>query len=153
MDFYAKIVEVTREIFDTMIMLDIIPGQPLTKHISKFNCSLSAMVGFAGLKRGNLTLHTPEKVAIGLTQSFLGTEIEKINEEVEDAMGELANMIAGSLKPFISAKDKSVELSLPSVVYGKEYTMTVISKADWIIVPFSVSYGDFLVGLEFKSQA
>ena len=153
MDFHAKIVEVTKEIFETMIMLDVIPGQPLKEHVSKFNCSLSAMVGFAGLKQGNLTIHAPENVAIALTQSFLGTEITDINEEVEDAMGELANMIAGSLKPFINKDGKSVELSLPSVVYGKEYTMTVIAKADWIIVPFTVSQGQFLVGLEFKTQS
>jgi chemotaxis protein CheX len=152
MDFHAKIVEVTKEIFETMIMMDVTPGQPLAEHVSKFNCSLSAMVGFAGFKQGNLTIHTPEKVAIGITQSFLGTEIEEINEDVQDAMGELANMIAGSLKPTISNDGKNVELSLPSVVYGKEYTMVVVAKADWIIVPFTVSYGQFLVGLEFKNQ-
>jgi chemotaxis protein CheX len=152
MDFHAKIVEVTKEIFETMIMMDVTPGQPLAEHVSKFNCSLSAMVGFAGFKQGNLTIHTPEKVAIGITQSFLGTEIEEINEDVQDAMGELANMIAGSLKPAISNDGKNVELSLPSVVYGKEYTMIVVAKADWIIVPFTVSYGQFLVGLEFKNQ-
>jgi chemotaxis protein CheX len=152
MDFHAKIVEVTKEIFETMIMLDVTPGQPLAEHVSRFNCSLSAMVGFAGFKQGNLTIHTPEKVAIGLTQSFLGTDIEEINEDVQDAMGELANMIAGSLKPIISNEGKTVELSLPSVVYGKEYTMTAVAKSDWIIVPFTVSYGQFLVSLEFKNQ-
>jgi chemotaxis protein CheX len=152
MDCHAKIVEVTKEIFETMIMLDVTPGQPLAEHVSRFNCSLSAMVGFAGFKQGNLTIHTPEKVAIGLTQSFLGTDIEEINEDVQDAMGELANMIAGSLKPIISNEGKTVELSLPSVVYGKEYTMTAVAKSDWIIVPFTVSYGQFLVSLEFKNQ-
>jgi chemotaxis protein CheX len=153
MDFHAKIVEVTKEIFETMIMMDVTPGQPLAEHVSKFKCSLSAMIGFAGFKQGNLTIHAPEKVAIGLTQNFIGTEIEEINEDVQDAMGELANMIAGSLKPIISNGGKSIELSLPSVVYGKEYTMTVVSKADWIIVPFTVSHGQFLVGLEFKNQS
>lgn len=154
MDFHAKIIEVTKEIFETMIMMDVTPGQPLAEYVSKFNCSLSAMVGFAGFKQGNLTIHIPEKVAIGLTQSFLGTEIEEINEDVQDAMGELANMIAGSLKPIMSieGKGKGVELSLPSVVYGAEYTMTAVAKSDWIIVPFTVSYGQFLVSLEFKNQ-
>ena len=152
MDFHTKIVEVTKEIFETMIMMDVTPGQPLAEHVSKFNYSLSAMVGFAGLKQGNLTIHAPEEVAIGLTQSFLGADIEEINEDVQDAMGELANMIAGSLKPTISNEGKTVELSLPSVVYGKEYTMTAVAKSDWIIVPFTVSYGQFLVSLEFKNQ-
>lgn len=152
MDFTEKIVEVTREIFETMVMVDVTPGVPLNEHVSRFEYSLSAMVGFAGFKQGNLSIHAPDKVARGLTQDFLGMDVEEINEDVEDAMGELANMLAGSLKPFISENGGKVELSLPSVVHGEEYTLTVINKADWVIVPFSVSHGDFMVGLELKKQ-
>ena len=153
MEYTEKIVEVTKEIFETMIMVDVTPGEPLVEHVSRFKCSLSAMVGFAGFKQGNLAIHASDKVAKGLTQDFLGMEIDSINEDVEDAMGELANMLAGSMKPFISAEGGKVELSLPSVVYGEEYTLTVVNKADWVIVPFSTSHGEFLVGLEFKKQS
>ncbi len=153
MDFTEKIVEVTREIFDTMVMTEVSPGRELEEYVSQFKSSLSAMVGFAGYKQGNLALHLPDRVAKGLTSDFLGVEVEEINEDVQDAMGELANMLAGSLKPYISNDGEKVELSLPSVVYGEEYTLMVVNKADWVIVPFSVSHGDFLVSLEFKKQA
>lgn len=152
MDFTDKIIDATREIFETMIMVDVTPGEALSEHVSKFKFSLSAMVGFAGFKQGNLAIHVPDKVAKGLTGDFLGVEVDEINEDVQDAMGELANMLAGSLKPFIANDGGKVDLSLPSVVHGEEYTLTVINKADWIIVPFSVSHGDFLVGLELKKQ-
>ena len=152
MDFTEKIIDATREIFETMIMVEVTPGEALSEHVSKFKCSLSAMVGFAGFKQGNLAIHVPDKVAKGLTGDFLGVEVDEINEDVQDAMGELANMLAGSLKPLIANDGGKVELSLPSVVHGEEYTLTVINKADWIIVPFSVSHGDFLVGLELKKQ-
>lgn len=152
MDFTEKIIDATREIFETMIMVDVTPGEALTEHVSKFKFSLSAMVGFAGFKQGNLAIHAPDKVAMGLTSDFLGVEVDEINEDVQDAMGELANMLAGTLKPFIANDGGKVELSLPSVVHGEEYTLTVINKADWIIVPFFVSHGDFMVGLELKKQ-
>ena len=152
MDFQQKIVDATKEIFESMIMVDVTPGEPLQEHISRFTCSLSAMVGFAGFKQGNLAIHAPDKVARGLTEDFLGMEVEEINEDVQDAMGELANMVAGSLKPFIANGEK-VELSLPSVVHGEEYTLTVVNEAEWVIVPFSISHGDFLVGLELKRQS
>ncbi|MFO7838409.1 MAG: chemotaxis protein CheX [Desulfosalsimonadaceae bacterium] len=153
MDFNEKIVEVTKEIFETMVMVEVMPGESLAEHVSRFTNSLSAMVGFAGFKQGNLAIHAPDAVARGLTGDFLGMEVEEINEDVEDAMGELANMLAGSLKPFIAGDGEKVELSLPSVVYGEEYTLTVVNEADWVIVPFSVPHGDFLVGLELKKQA
>ncbi len=152
MNFKDKIIEATKEIFESMIMVDVTPGEALTEPVSKFKCSLSAMVGFAGFKQGNLAIHASDKVAQGLTGDFLGMEVNEINEDVQDAMGELANMLAGSLKPFISSDGGKVELSLPSVVHGEEYTLTVINKADWILIPFSVSHGEFLVGLELKKQ-
>lgn len=152
MDFNQKIIEVTTEIFESMIMSEVKPEQPLADHVPKFTCSLSAMVGFAGFKQGHLMIHAPKEVAIGLTQDFLGMEVDDINEDVQDAMGELANMIAGSLKPVISNNGKNAELSLPSVVYGEQYSIAVIAKADSINVPFTVSHGRFLVGLEFKAQ-
>ncbi|MCF8038762.1 MAG: chemotaxis protein CheX [Desulfohalobiaceae bacterium] len=153
MDFKEKIVEVTTEIFETMVMVDLTPGEPLAEHVSRFECSMSAIVGFAGFKQGNLAIHTPERVARGLTRDFLGMEVNEINEDVQDAMGELANMLAGSLKPFIASNGERVELSLPSVVHGKEYTLTVVNDADWVMIPFQVSHGDFLVGLELKKQS
>ena len=152
MNYEDKIIEATKEIFDTMIMVAVTPGKPLAAPVSQFKCSLSAMVGFAGFKQGNLAIHLSESVAKGLTGDFLGMEVDEINEDVQDAMGELANMLAGSLKPFISANGGKVELSLPSVVHGEEYTLTVINKADWVLIPFTVSHGEFLVGLEFKKQ-
>jgi chemotaxis protein CheX len=130
----------------------VTPGEALAEHVSRFQFSLSAMVGFAGFKQGNLAIHLPEAVAKGLTGDFLGVEVDEINEDVQDAMGELANMLAGSLKPFISENGEKVDLSLPSVVYGEEYTLTVVNESDWIIIPFTVSHGDFLVGLELKRQ-
>jgi chemotaxis protein CheX len=152
MDFNAKIVEVTKEIFETMIMVDVTPGEALTEHVSKFRFSLSAIVGFAGFKQGNLAIHLPEAVARGLTGDFLGMDVDEINEDVQDAMGELANMLAGSMKPFISDNGGKVDLSLPSVVYGEEYTLTVVNESDWLIIPFTVSHGDFLVALELKKH-
>ncbi len=151
MDLTQKIVDVTKEIFETMLMREVTPGQPVTAHVSNFKHSLSALIGFAGFRQGALAIHLPDNVATGLTSDFLGMEVTEINEDVEDAMGELANMIAGSLKSSI-ANGGQVELSLPSVVYGKEYTMTVVAQARWLVVPFTVSRGRFLVSLYYMDQ-
>lgn len=38
----------------------------------------------------------PNKVAIAITSSFLGMAVEEINVDVEDAIGELVNMLGGN---------------------------------------------------------
>ena len=43
-------------------------------------------------------------------------------DQIRDAMGELANMSAGSVKPLLP---RPCQLSLPSVADGSDYTLTV----------------------------
>ena len=41
-------------------------------------------------------------VAMTITGSFLGMDVEEMNEDVEDAVGELANMLGGDIKSALS---------------------------------------------------
>ena len=50
------------------------------------------VIGLAGTHKGVLAIHIPNKVAMAITSSFLGMEVDEINEDVKDAVGELANM-------------------------------------------------------------
>jgi len=46
----------------------------------------------------------------------------ELTEDVRDAIGELANMVGGNLKSVLPG---GVELSLPSVVWGADYSVAV----------------------------
>ena len=150
MVFAERIVAATKEIFETMIMVGIEAGEPCVTPPESFSCSLSAVVSLTGGRQGHLSIHLPNAVAIGLTGDFLGLEVESIDDEVRDAMGELANMIAGSIKPFIVSTERPVELSIPSIIHGAEYSLGNLRDAEGATVPFSVSHGQFLVELELK---
>ncbi len=45
-----------------------------------------------------------------------------VNDDVRDALGELANMLAGNLK---SVWPHGIDLSMPSVVEGTDYSLRV----------------------------
>ncbi len=146
------VIDATQEIFETMIMVEAKAGEPLDKPVTTFDKGMTSMVGFAGFRQGMLAIHTPEAVAIDITALFLGMEVEKIDEDVIDALGELANMVAGSIKPLMAKDGVDVELSLPSVIHGSEYSMTTLADAELIVVPFKLDSGNFLVELAFKSD-
>jgi chemotaxis protein CheX len=150
---HKNIAEATKEIFETMIMMEVAADEPLKEKVETFRDSVSGMIGLAGVCQGLLAIHIPNEVAKAITGNFLGLEVDEINEDVTDAIGELANMLAGSIKMALSENGKNITLSIPSAIYGDEYTVSCLADADWVTVPFSVPQGQFLVTLEMKKSA
>lgn len=151
MDLLKNITDATKEIFETMIMLDITPGNPLEESVKSFTCSVSGVIGLAGTCQGMLAIHTPDVVAKAITSSFLGMDVDEVNEDVTDAIGELANMLAGSIKMALDEAGKDVTVSIPSCIHGEEYSMDCVADADWVVVPFTITSGQFLVELQLKN--
>lgn len=150
MDLPKNIIEATTEIFETMIMMDITPGDPLSESVSEFTGSVSGVIGLAGSCKGMLAIHLPDAVAMKITGNFLGMDVDEVNEDVTDAIGELANMVAGNIKMVLDVAGNNVTLSIPSCIHGEEYSMDCVSDADWAIVPFATDAGQFLVELQLQ---
>ena len=153
MDMVPKIVAATTEIFETMLMMSAKAGEPLVDKMRPFKRSVSGIIGMAGLYKGMLAIHLPEHVAMAITSNFLGMEVDQINADVQDAVGELANMLGGSLKTALSDNGKDIQLSIPSAVCGSEYTLDCsTNKTSGVFVPFALPEGDFLVELQIQKQ-
>ncbi len=84
--------------------------------------TLAGMVGLAGHEfRGMLQVACDEEGARKLAATLLGGE-ELLGDDpaiVRDSLGELANMIGGSLKRQLDHSGSAIELSLPSVLEGE----------------------------------
>lgn len=153
MDPAPNIADATVEIFQTMLMMDVTPDLPLSERTRSYNCSVSGMVGMAGSYRGMVAIHAPDSVAMAITSSFLGLEVEEINGDVKDAFGELANMLAGNIKMMLSSGGRDIQLSIPSTICGQEYHIDWPPGSDGVMVPFATTAGNFLVELRLQKSA
>jgi len=145
-----KIIESTIEIFTGMVMMEVsVAGEPLLE-MAALKQSITGMVGLAGIHRGVLAVHFPKQVALDVTGSFLGMEVEEINADVQDAIGEIANMLGGNLKTILSDRGKDIQLSLPSTISGDEYSFTSHADVDQVILPFQAPAGVFYVEVELE---
>lgn len=152
MDLAPNISDATVEIFQSMLMMEVLPELPLTERHGRYCCSVSGMVGMAGLYRGMIAIHAPDTVAMAITSNFLGMEVEEVNADVKDAFGELANMLAGSIKMMLSSGGKDIQLSIPSAICGQEYHIDWPPGSAGVMVPFAVAAGTFLVELQLQKQ-
>ena len=143
------IVQATQEVFTTMILMDVQTKNDSLESTSQIDSNITTMLGLGGEIRGLLAIHFPENVAIGITSSFLGMAVEHVDDDVKDAIGEIANMVAGSLKVFFTENNLSTELAIPTTVVGKEYRTSGLTGAEKVAVVFSCKPGDFVVELEY----
>jgi len=149
-DIREKIIEAAKEIFSTMVMMEIsVDGERATDTVVLYN-SISGVIGLAGTHKGVLAIHIPKPVAMAITGSFLGMDVDEINEDVKDAVGELANMLGGNVKSILSENGRDIDLSLPSTITGQQYDFQPTKEAERIIIPFCCKTGDFTVELQLE---
>lgn len=139
------------EVFSTMVGVEDIMHLPLQIDMeTEFTKCLTAMVGLAGSYNGLVNVHVPWNLALTFTSTMLGMDVTEINEDVNDAMGEIANMIAGSFKQHLSKGGMDIQLSTPSVVNGSSYTVTSGSNIENITLKFATDDDWFMVSLSLE---
>ncbi len=146
------VIDATREVFSTMVMMDPTDDYPIKEPLNRFRCSITGMVGFAGTYSGVVSIHCPVALALKITSSMLGMECEEVNEDLNDAIGEIANMLGGNVKQVLSKGGLDVKLSIPTVISGEDYTINSLSDSDCVVIPFNIDDDRFIVGLTLKKE-
>jgi chemotaxis protein CheX len=145
-----KIIESTEEIFTSMVMMDIAVVDEDIESSGKLKDTITGLIGLAGTAKGVLAIHFPFPVALKITSNFLGMDVEEINEDVEDAIGELANMLGGSIKTVLTENGRDIDLSLPSTISGSLYNFQPSKDVNKTIVGFETETGRFQVELQLE---
>jgi chemotaxis protein CheX len=145
-----KIIESTIEIFSTMVMMDVTVKDENFKGGEKLCDTITGLIGLAGTHKGVLAIHIPHPVAMAITSSFLGMDVSEINADVEDAVGELANMLGGNVKAILTGNGRDIDLSLPSTISGSSYHFQPSKDVEKVVVQFGMESGHFLVELQLE---
>ena len=78
-----------------------------------------SLIGLAGPVIGNGALMCTAQSACDMSSRLLLSEFPNIDEQVLDSLGEITNMIVGGFKNLLEARTGPMQISIPSVVYGK----------------------------------
>ncbi len=113
------LLQAAQEVFSSMIFMDI---EPLPQPTALGNETLLSSITFKGDIEGSLTLCCDLACAKTIAGNMLGIESTDGMGEQEwvDAMGEVANMVMGSVKSRLQESTPNIEVSIPSVVSGRE---------------------------------
>ena len=144
------ITEATELVFRTVLNEEIQPHSESPESLKPF---VVAIVGLAGAGGGNLSILFDSDTAIKLAATMLGMKAEEVStDDMRDAIGELANMIAGNLKTKLTSTLPNLVLSIPTVITGDNYQIKHLSHGPNIHVPFRVSSSPVLVQYVFNNK-
>ena len=146
--YRGELANATREVFEIMVGTSL--GSP-TEESPHFVADFSAMVGIAGNLCGLVALHTSSECARKIAAKMLGTEELGGGEDAQDAFGEVCNMIAGSFKGRIAGLADGCALSVPTVIFGRDFTLFSLAKGEHHQVMFSFEGRPFSVTLDLHS--
>lgn len=146
-----SLIKDVQDVFITMVGVEDLMHLPIQIDVTThFKECLTAMVGIAGTYNGLVSVHIPWQLAISFTSLMLGMEVTEIDDDVNDAMGEIANMIAGSFKQHLSRGGADIQLSTPSVVNGSDYTVTSAGSIENITLKLATDDEWFMVSLTLE---
>jgi chemotaxis protein CheX len=111
--------QMANQIWGGMLQMQL---QPAGKEI-RMQAGIGACVQITGAWEGAVRVDCSKALAQLATSRFLGVGSEEVDiDQIRDAIGELANMSAGSVKPLLPPP---CQLSLPTVADGSDYNFTI----------------------------
>jgi chemotaxis protein CheX len=109
-----------KEVFETMIFMDI--SEACESDSKLEGETLLGSITFMNGTKGCLTICSHMECAKTIALNMLGMEPDKeiSKEEICDAIGEVTNMVMGSVKKRIRECFGEVQVSIPTVISGRE---------------------------------
>jgi chemotaxis protein CheX len=131
------ITHASANVFTTMLGVELRQGEVSVENGSPdANDGVVSLIGLAGTWTGAGSISCTPALACRVCAQMLMTESTSVNEEVLDAVAELTNMIIGSVKTDLEEHLGPLGLSIPTVVFGRNFRTRSAGSSEWIAVRF-----------------
>ena len=95
---------------------------------------MSAIIGISDGMSGYLAIHVSPEGACNIAGIMLGDSYTEVDDVVCDAIGELTNMLGGSLKKFSGRYGEPFKISVPTIVRGKDYETHAAKNSEQVLL-------------------
>ena len=113
---------------------------------------ISAIIGISNGVSGYLAIHMSPEDACRVAEIMLGDSYPDVDDIVCDAIGEMANMLGGSLKKFSGRYGEPFKISVPTIVSGRDYETHAAKDAGQVLLGLRVISVCFTIQLVVNPQ-
>jgi chemotaxis protein CheX len=127
----------TANVFSTMLGVELVPGDAVIENgTPESNDGVVSLIGLAGGWVGTGSVSCSPALACRICSLMLMMESTGVDEDVLDAVAELTNMIVGSVKNDLEPHLGPLGLSIPTVVFGRNFRTKSAGNTEWTVVRF-----------------
>lgn len=139
-------------VLSTMAGITPTIGKPTIKEDNNAPGVVTGLIDMAGKQtQGSLAISFSEPVALEIAEKMLGLNVSQIDAEIEDMVGEMANMMAGGAKAIYEEQGLDFDLTRPEVISGENHEVNHRVDGTTILLPFTTETGQFYIEACFSS--
>lgn len=142
-EFINPFLSATYDVFRTMLSCELTRGPLGLKRGNSLEFEVNGLIGISGKCQGMVVVGLSGETAIQAAEKMLHERVSELNSDVLDAVGEIANMIAGSAKAKL--EEFKLSIGLPTVIRGKNHIIAFPAKSTPLELPFDSPIGPICI--------
>ncbi len=128
-------------ILSTMAGLEAKAGMPFVKKENMPSGDISALIGVTGPKCGTIAVSFTRSAAEVLVAGMLGDDVMDMDQDMQDAVGEVTNMVSGQARAALAEKGMPLQGATPSVITGQGHCIKHMTSSPVMAIPFALGGG------------
>jgi chemotaxis protein CheX len=144
-------IDATIHVLSSLAFTQANVGKPYLKKDNVAQGDVSGVVGLSGEANGTISVTFSRTCILKIVSKMFGEEVVEINDEVKDAVGEILNIVSGNGRQKLQGMGKTLKGGIPTIITGKNHTISHITSKPIIAVPFNTENGDFTFEVCFEN--
>ena len=144
--------QATKSVFSMMAGIEVAVGAAAEQEDPPPVDGVVSLISFTGSWVGTGMLYCADDFACKIGAAMTMEDVTEVTGDVLDSMGEMVNMILGNFKEAMESHTGALQLSVPTVLWGKNFQCRTGIRAPWLIIPFRVADGSFEVRVCMKKR-
>jgi chemotaxis protein CheX len=128
-EYVNPFLEAASAVFKSIMNVDLRRGKMIIKENPEPSHDVAIIIGITGAINGEVVYSMGFQMVTKIAEILApGMTEEQILSEYKDIVGELANMITGNAMNLFAYSGKSIDITTPTVVNGKDFTITLVQQ-------------------------
>jgi chemotaxis protein CheX len=149
-EYVNPFLEAASAVFKSIVGVDLKRGKLAIKESPEPSHEVAILIGITGAITGEVVYSMGYNMVFKIANMLApGLSEQQIKSEYKDIVGELANMITGNAMNLFAYTGKRIEMTTPTVIDGKNFTITHVKQTTLAINLYS-PYGQLEMNVALK---
>ncbi len=151
-DYIEPFIEELMNVLGQVTDLKIEPGIPSLTNADTPMMGVAVVIGLAGSVYGRVIMDMTEDVALDIASQMNGEEITVLDEMALSTLGELGNMVTGSVLSRLETLGFDFDITPPTVFTGTNMKLFSAANVEALSLPLVLEKGRFEMNVSVKEK-